>query len=158
MVEVARRLRVDHRFGGYIHLKIIPGSSAALVAAAGAYADRVSANIELPVQADLDILAPDKTRDVIEQAMRVVRDGVDEADEDARTMQRPRKFAPAGQTTQMLVGASASSDAVMLNTASQLYTRHRLRRVYYSAFSPFPHAPAKVPVAPPPLAREHRLY
>ena len=158
MVEVARRLRVDHRFGGYIHLKIIPGASAALVSAAGQHADRVSANIELPVQADLDLLAPDKAREVIEQSMSVVRGHLDEADEDARTMKRPRRFAPAGQTTQMLVGASASSDAVMLQTASQLYARHRLRRVYYSAFSPFPHAPERVPAAAPPLAREHRLY
>ena len=158
MVEVARQLRVDHRFGGYIHLKIIPGASAALVTAAGLYADRVSANIELPVQADLDTLAPDKTRDVIEQAMTVVRSGLDEAHEDARTMQHPRPFAPAGQTTQMIVGASASTDAVMLRTASELYARHRLRRVYYSAFSPFQQAPAGVPVSAPPLQREHRLY
>ena len=158
MVAVARQLRVEHRFGGYIHLKIIPGASPAVVTAAGLYADRVSANIELPVQADLDALAPDKTREVIEQAMTVVRGGVEEAEEDARTMAHPRPFAPAGQTTQMIVGASASTDAVMLRTASELYARHRLRRVYYSAFSPFQQAPTGVPATAPPLQREHRLY
>jgi putative DNA modification/repair radical SAM protein len=158
LVDVARRLRIDHRFGGYIHLKIIPGANPALVAAAGTYADRVSANIELPTQSEFDRLAPDKARRVVEDTMAVVRDHADAADEDRKTMSHPRRFAPAGQTTQMIVGAGDSSDADLLATASQLYDRHRLRRIYYSAFSPFPHAPAGVPVQPPPLVREHRLY
>jgi putative DNA modification/repair radical SAM protein len=158
MVAVARSLREDHRFGGYIHLKIIPGANPLLVAAAGELADRVSANIELPVQADLDRLAPDKTRQSVEQTMAVVRDHATAADEDRRTMAHPRAFAPAGQTTQMIVGASASTDADMLRTSSELYARHALRRVYYSAFSPFPRAPKAVPPAAPPRMREHRLY
>lgn len=158
MVEVARRLREEHRFGGYIHLKIIPGADPTLVAAAGAHADRVSANIELPTQRDLDQLAPDKTRRAVEDTMATVRQHVEAADEDRRTMTHPQAFAPAGQTTQMIVGASASSDADLLRTASELYERHRLRRVYYSAFSPFPHAPEAVPLGPPPRVREHRLY
>ena len=158
LVEVARRLRVDHRFGGYIHLKIIPGASAELVAAAGAHADRVSANIELPTQADLDQLAPEKTRRAIEATMSSVATHLQEADEDRKTMTHARPFAPAGQTTQMIVGASASRDADLLQTASELYERHGLRRVYFSAFSPFPHAPLGVPPAAPPRLREHRLY
>jgi putative DNA modification/repair radical SAM protein len=158
MVEVARRLRDDHQFGGYIHLKIIPGTEPSLVALAGAYADRVSANIELPVQADLDRLAPEKVRSVIEGTMATVRERLDAADEDRRTMAHPRAFAPAGQTTQMIVGAGESSDAALLQTASELYERHRLRRVYYSAFSPFPSAPRALPNAAPPRMREHRLY
>jgi putative DNA modification/repair radical SAM protein len=158
MTEVARQLRVDHRFGGYIHLKIIPGAEPALVTDAGRYADRVSANIELPVQADLDRLAPDKLRSAIEGTMAVVRSESDAAAEDRRTMRHPLPFAPAGQTTQMIVGASESSDATMLGTASELYGRHRLRRVYYSAFSPFPRAPRAVPLSAPPRVREHRLY
>jgi putative DNA modification/repair radical SAM protein len=158
MTEIARQLRVDHRFGGYIHLKIIPGADPALVAEAGRYADRVSANIELPVQADLDRLAPDKLRSAIEGTMAVVRSESDAAAEDRRTMRHPVPFAPAGQTTQMIVGASQSSDATMLGTASELYDRHRLRRVYYSAFSPFPRAPRAVPPSAPPRVREHRLY
>jgi putative DNA modification/repair radical SAM protein len=158
LVDVARRLRVDHKFGGYIHLKIIPGASASLIASAGIYADRVSVNIELPVQADLDRLAPDKNRASIENSMAVVRSHADAADEDRRTMTHPASFAPAGQTTQMIVGASSSSDATLLRTASELYDRHRLRRVYYSAFSPFHQAPQWLPPAAPPRVREHRLY
>jgi putative DNA modification/repair radical SAM protein len=158
LVEVARRLRVDHRFGGYIHLKIIPGAAASLIAAAGTYADRVSVNIELPVQADLDRYAPDKSRASIEDSMAVVRSHVDAAGEDRRTMTHPPSFAPAGQTTQMIVGASDSNDAVLLRTASQLYERHHLRRIYYSAFSPFPRAPGWLPQVPIPRVREHRLY
>ena len=158
LVEVARRLRVDHRFGGYIHLKIIPGASAELVTAAGTHADRVSANIELPTQIDLDLLAPEKTRRAIEGTMSAVATRLQEAAEDKKTMTHPRPFAPAGQTTQMIVGASASRDADLLQTASELYERHGLRRVYFSAFSPFPHAPAGVPPAAPPRLREHRLY
>jgi putative DNA modification/repair radical SAM protein len=158
LVEVARRLREDHRFGGYIHLKLIPGASADLVAAAARHADRVSANIELPTQADLDRLAPEKTRRAIEGTMAVVTEGAAEADEDRRTMMHPRAFAPAGQTTQMVVGATPSTDADILRTASDLYAAHRLRRVYYSAFSPFPHAPPALPVHSPERLREHRLY
>jgi putative DNA modification/repair radical SAM protein len=158
MVEVARRLRVDHQFGGYIHLKIIPGANPSLVAAAGLHADRVSANIELPTQIDLQRLAPDKTRQSIESTMAVVKEQVDAAEHDRETMARPRPFAPAGQTTQMIVGATQSSDADILRTASELYDRHRLRRVYFSAFSPFPRSPRDMPVAAPPRVREHRLY
>jgi putative DNA modification/repair radical SAM protein len=159
LLEVARRLRLDHKFGGYIHLKIIPGADPSLIAAAGTYADRVSVNIELPVQTDLARLAPDKSRASIENSMAVVRSHVDAADEDRRTMKRrPPAFAPAGQTTQMIVGASSSCDAVLLRTASELYQRHHLRRVYYSAFSPFPRAPGWLPPVSPPQLREHRLY
>jgi putative DNA modification/repair radical SAM protein len=158
LVEVARRLREDHQFGGYIHLKIIPGAAAALVAAAGRFADRVSANIELPTQADLDRLAPDKTRQSIEETMAVVREHRDAAEDDRRSMAHARPFAPAGQTTQMIVGASGSTDADILRTSAELYARHGLRRVYYSAFSPFPRAPESMPSGPPPRVREHRLY
>jgi putative DNA modification/repair radical SAM protein len=158
LVDVARRLRVDHRFGGYIHLKIIPGANPSLIAAAGLHADRVSANIELPTQNDLQRLAPDKTRQSIESTMAVVKEQVDAAEHDRKTMALPRPFAPAGQTTQMIVGATKSSDADILRTASELYDRHRLRRVYFSAFSPFPRSPREMPAAAPPRMREHRLY
>jgi putative DNA modification/repair radical SAM protein len=149
LVDVARRLRVDHQFRGYIHLKIIPGTSRQLVLAAGRYADRVSANIELPTERDLARLAPEKSRTGIEQTMAEVSEELQE--------RRP-DFAPAGQTTQMIVGATTSSDADILCTASELYERHRLRRVYYSAFSPIPRSPRTLPSRPPELAREHRLY
>lgn len=158
MVEVARRLRTVHRFGGYIHLKIIPGAAPPLVAQAGLYADRVSANIELASQADLDRLAPDKSRAVIEQTMATVQEGVSAARSESVGTHAPPPFAPAGQTTQIIVGAGGSHDADLLQTAGQLYERHGLRRVYYSAFSPFPHAPASLPNVPIPRVREHRLY
>ena len=158
LVEVARRLRDEHRFGGYIHLKLIPGAGAALVRAAGRYADRVSANIELPTRADLARLAPEKTRESIETTMQTVTAESDAAAEDRRTMKHALPFAPAGQTTQMVVGATASTDADILATAAHLYTEHRLRRVYYSAFSPFLHAPAALASAAIDRVREHRLY
>ena len=158
LVEVARRLREDHGFRGYIHLKLIPGASAELVRAAGLHADRVSANIELPTRADLERLAPEKTREHIEAAMHTVNDESQAAQEDNRIMKHARPFAPAGQTTQMVVGATPSTDADILATASHLYATHRLRRVYYSAFSPFLHAPAALAAAAIDRVREHRLY
>ena len=149
MVDVARQLRNDHHFRGYIHLKIIPGASRELVLAAGRHADRISANIELPTERDLQRLAPEKSRDGIERTMADVRD---------EQQERRPDFAPAGQTTQMIVGATESTDTDILRTASELYERHRLRRVYYSAFSPIPRAPRALPSRPPELTREHRLY
>ena len=158
LVDVARQLREDHGFRGYIHLKLIPGANPALVTAAGAYADRLSANIELPTQVDLNRLAPEKTQKCIERTMAVVKEAEDAASDDRRTMRHPRAFAPAGQTTQMIVGATASTDTDILRTASNLYARHGLRRVYFTAFSPFPRAPEWLPRASDGLAREHRLY
>ncbi|HEY9421997.1 MAG TPA: putative DNA modification/repair radical SAM protein [Thermoanaerobaculia bacterium] len=158
MVAVARRLREDHAFNGYIHLKAVPGASPELIAEAGRWADRLSANIELPTQGDLDQLAPEKKRPVIETTMAQIRDRRDEAETARKESPKAPRFAPAGQSTQMVVGASESPDAAILETASDLYQRHRLRRVYYTAFSPFPNADPRLPVKPAPLIREHRLY
>ena len=158
LVEVARSLRQDHRFNGYIHLKTIPGASPELIEEAGRWADRLSANIELPTQADLDHLAPEKSRDTIEQTMGQIRERLDEASEPAKTATAAPRFAPAGQSTQMVVGATPSTDATILQTSSDLYRRHRLRRVYYTAFSPFPKSDPRLPVQPADLLREHRLY
>jgi putative DNA modification/repair radical SAM protein len=153
LVAVARGLRQQHGFRGYVHLKVPPGASAALIAQAGRFADRLSANIELPTQSDLDRFAADKRIDDVEASMGIIRDGADEAREAGAPT-----FAPAGQSTQLVVGASDSPDAVILASATRLYRRHRLRRVYYTAFSPFPNADARLPVRPAPLVREHRLY
>ena len=162
MVEVARQLRVTHRFGGYIHLKAVAGCSAALVRAAGRLADRVSANIELPRAADMVTLAPGKTHAEAEAVMGELRAGIDQAAGEAREARgggaAPPRFAPGGQSTQMVVGASPSPDQEVLGTADHLYRRHRLQRVYYSAFTPIAGAPAILPRRPPPLMREHRLY
>jgi putative DNA modification/repair radical SAM protein len=158
LVEIVRRLRLDERFGGYIHLKTIPGTSAELVRQAGLYADRLSVNIELPSECSLRRLAPDKTREGILTPMRVIREGIAESRaERARTRRAPR-FAPAGQSTQLIVGASPESDRQILRLASGLYDRLGLKRVYYSAFVPVNDDARLSPVDTPDLLREHRLY
>ena len=158
LIQVARLLREDHLFGGYIHLKAVPGASEEALRLAGSYADRLSANIELPREADLIQLAPAKSHTEIEQSMRQIRYRLLEAkDKTRRDGGRPH-FAPAGQTTQMIVGATSATDADMLAKAAGLYETHQLRRVYYSAFSPIPHGDPNLPAARPPLVREHRLY
>ncbi len=158
MVEVARALRQDHDFRGYIHLKTIPDADPELVAQAGLYADRLSINVELPTDAGLARLAPDKDGARIEGAMADVKLSItDNLDARKKYRSAPR-FAPGGQSTQMIVGADAASDSDIIGKASGLYDRHRLRRVYYSAFSPIPDASAVLPLKRPPLIREHRLY
>jgi len=158
LVEVARQLREVHHFGGYIHLKAMPDASPLLLAAAGRYADRVSVNIELPTPADLHRLAPDKSQTTIVGAMTELRAGIDAAKAGKRERHKPPAFAPAGQSTQMIVGATETTDSAILLTASNLYEQQRLRRVYYSAYSPIPQSDAFLPAKPAPLVREHRLY
>lgn len=161
LVGVARSLRIDNRFGGYIHLKTIPNASKELIAAAGRFADRLSINIELPTQSDLNVMAPAKEHRIIESAMAEIKDLSQENPSAGRPIKIQRKrrdFAPAGQSTQMIVGATPSTDAVILATSAKLYTQHQLRRVYYSAFSPIPYSAPGVPAKAPPLIREHRLY
>jgi putative DNA modification/repair radical SAM protein len=160
LVDVARTLRRQHGFAGYIHLKAIPNASRELLTEAGRWADRLSMNVELPRQQDLDALAPDKDLVQISRSMRLIRDGIDEAREEqmAARVHAPPSFSPAGQATQMIVGATAATDRDILATASSLYKTERLRRVYYSAFSPIPDASPDLPPASPPLLREHRLY
>jgi putative DNA modification/repair radical SAM protein len=204
LIDVARTLRETHHFGGYIHLKAIPGASESLIALAGLYADRLSANMELPTQQDLVQLAPDKKVDIIEGTMAQIHARKAEADEDHRrgssrssfhtssrdmgaalvsedgaaaappaasqdsSSERPAsqyassrkkpRFAPAGQGTQMVIGATPSTDQQILATASHLYQAYDLRRIYYSGFSPFQQADARLPLKPVALVREHRLY
>ena len=158
MVEVARSLREDHHFRGYIHLKTIPDADPELVHQAGLYADRVSINVELPTVAGLTRLAPEKSATRIEGAMSDNKVAMaDNADARKKYKSAPR-FAPAGQSTQMIVGADAATDSDIVTRASSLYDRFALRRVYYSAFSPIPDASAVLPLSRPPLMREHRLY
>jgi putative DNA modification/repair radical SAM protein len=168
LVEVARCLREDHQFRGYIHLKTIPDASPELLAAAGRHADRLSINVELPTEAGLQALAPQKDADGILGAMGELRWRIDEAKEARKaprgavraTTARTRApvFAPAGQSTQMIVGADAADDRDVLDASVKLYGNYQLRRVYYSAFSPIPDASSALPLRAPPLAREHRLY
>ncbi|MGQ2979818.1 MAG: putative DNA modification/repair radical SAM protein [Polaromonas sp.] len=174
VVEVARVLREDHDFRGYIHLKTIPDASPELLARAGLYADRLSINVELPTVQGLQALAPEKDSAAIKRSMARMRVHIDDArgaaSDDAKTsvISLPRslkagrasapRFAPAGQSTQMIVGADATSDSTILQASATLYGAYRLRRVYYSAFSPIPDASLRLPLRQPPLIREHRLY
>jgi putative DNA modification/repair radical SAM protein len=169
LVEVARKLREDHGFQGYIHLKTIPDADGELLAAAGRHADRLSINVELPTRQALADLAPEKDHKTIRLSMARIRDRLDESGQErAKAAGRIQNlttggsaapvFAPAGQSTQMIVGADPSTDAQILSLSSNLYASYRLKRVYYSAFSPISDPSAKLPAAPPPLLREHRLY
>lgn len=163
LVRVARTLRVEHGFQGYIHLKTIPEASPELIDEAGRWADRLSINIELPTQQSLNELAPEKNIETITSSMGHIRERIAESKEEMkRTPRLPRRslpiFAQAGQSTQMIVGADTATDATILSTASTLYERQKIRRVYYSAFSPIPDTSVILPAVSPPLVREHRLY
>ncbi len=208
LVEVARSLREDYDFRGYIHLKTIPEAVPELLALAGRYADRLSINIELPQEQSLVMLAPEKSAQTIHHSMGVLKSGIDEFKENQKhnkiasslsrsssTLIKPPSgsnrpsnkakggnanpastqmphlpknqtrrrakvpiYAPAGQSTQMIVGADASNDQRILTTAHDLYQGFQMRRVYYSAYSPIQHASIALPSIAPPLMREHRLY
>ncbi len=169
LIGVARTLRKRYDFRGYIHLKTIPDASPELLRLAGLYADRLSINIELPSKQSLKLYAPEKNLDNIHQSMGQLRDHIDESKESRKTRKKvmssskrhgAKKFiySPAGQSTQMIVGADTSSDHKILTLAKHLYGKYQMRRVYYSAFSPIPDASAVLPIKTPPLMREHRLY
>lgn len=152
MILVAKKLRRDHGFRGYIHLKTIPEASPWLIEEAGLWADRLSINLELPTEKSLERLAPEKDGASIETAMAQMFERIEEAREERR------HFSPAGQTTQMIVGADETTDADVLRTSAKLYGHYDMKRVYYSAFSPIPDSSAILPLKSPPLMRENRLY
>ncbi len=158
MVEVARRLREEERFNGYIHLKTIPECAPELAEAAGRHADRLSINVELPTDEGLSRLAPEKKPQTIRLGMARMRAKIEEKAEPTLKTGRRERFVPGGQSTQMIVGADATTDADILATSARLYGSYRLKRVYYSAFSPIPDASRALPPKKPPLMREHRLY
>lgn len=157
VVSVARRLREEHDFRGYIHLKTIPEASGELIEQAARYADRISINVELPTQCSLDKLAPEKNLGRTKQAMGRIRLKLEEASDRKKNGDRKLRHA-TGQSTQVIVGADASTDADFLARSDELYGSYRLRRVYYSAFSPIPEPSKILPLVSPPLVREHRLY
>ncbi|CAO4154530.1 hypothetical protein GPNCGGLF_LOCUS4426 [Methylorubrum aminovorans] len=152
LTRVAKKLRREHGFRGYIHLKSIPEASPWLIEEAGLYADRLSINLELPTEASLNRLAPEKDGAVIEGAMGQIGERIVQAKEERR------RFSPAGQSTQVIVGADATTDEAMIRKSALLYGTYGLKRVYYSAFSPIPDASSALPPQAPPLRREHRLY
>ena len=158
MVRIARELRTTHNFSGYIHLKSIPEASPQLIEEAGLYADRLSINIELPTDAGLGRLAPEKRPSGIRKSMGELRMKIEAANDPTLQTKRRKRFVPGGQSTQMIVGADDANDSVILGTSARLYGSYALRRVYYSAFSPIPDASKNLPLIKPPLMREHRLY
>ncbi|AZO17195.1 putative DNA modification/repair radical SAM protein [Mesorhizobium sp. M2A.F.Ca.ET.043.05.1.1] len=158
MVEVARRLRIEEKFGGYIHLKTIPEASAELIEKAGLYADRLSINVELPTDEGVKKLAPEKKPETIRLSMAKLRRKIEEKAEPTLQSRRRERFAPGGQSTQMIVGADKTSDDGILRASARLYGSYHLRRVYYSAFSPIPDSSSSLPLQKPLLMREHRLY
>ncbi|WP_304638833.1 putative DNA modification/repair radical SAM protein [uncultured Muribaculum sp.] len=159
LARVAQDLRTVHRFNGYIHLKSIPGASRELVNQAGLYADRMSVNIEIPNEGSLKYLAPEKDFKSVYEPMGYIRQGVLENTEDRRKFRNAPRFVPAGQSTQMIVGASPEHDRDILKLSSALYATPTMRRVYYSGYIPVNTYDSRLPVTKqPPLVRENRLY
>lgn len=161
LVRVAKDLREVHRFNGYIHLKSIPGASQELVNEAGRYADRLSVNLEIPTEQNLKLLAPEKDHQSVYQPMRYIQQGMLENKEDRRKFRHAPRFVPAGQSTQMIVGATSESDKDILNVSSALYGQRSLsmRRVYYSGYVSVNTYDKRLPILKqPPLVRENRLY
>lgn len=159
LVRVAKDLRLIHKYNGYIHLKSIPGASRELVQEAGMYADRLSVNIEIPNEKSLQILAPEKDFQSVFTPMRYIQAGVLESNEERKKCRKAPRFAPAGQSTQMIVGATPDSDKDILHLSALLYNRPTMKRVYYSGFVPVNEYDNRLPaLKQPPLVRENRLY
>ncbi|MBN2166008.1 MAG: putative DNA modification/repair radical SAM protein [Marinilabiliaceae bacterium] len=159
MTKVAKELRTTHRFNGYIHLKSIPGASNELIREAGLYADRLSVNIEIPTETNLKLLAPEKDYSSILSPMNAIRQGILVSKEDRQKYRSAPKFVPAGQSTQLIVGATPDNDKQILKLASGLYQAQQLKRVYYSGYIPVNTTDSRLPApTAPPLLREHRLY
>ncbi len=158
MVSVVRKLRREERFFGYIHMKVIPGCSDELLREAGLYADRLSVNIELPSQASLNLLAPQKDKQSILKPMAFLGNAIGESARERRKNRKAPRFSPAGQSTQMIIGASPESDYQILRLSEGLYRKMSLKRVYYSAYVPVNEDRRLPALRTPPLLREHRLY
>lgn len=159
MVRVVKLLRETHRFNGYIHMKSIPGASRELVAQAGVYADRMSVNLEIPSEQNLKLLAPDKDYESVFAPMRFIQQGMLESVEDRKKFRSAPKFVSAGQSTQVIIGATPDNDKQILSLASALYKRPSFKRVYYSGYIPVNSGDIRLPaLAKPPLVRENRLY
>ena len=159
LVRVAKDLREVHRFNGYIHLKSIPGASEELVRQAGRYADRLSVNLEIPTEKNLKLLAPEKDHQSVYKPMLYIQQGALESAEERKKHRHAPRFAPAGQSTQMIVGATSETDRGILNVSSALYQRPTMKRVYYSGYISVNTYDKRLPaLKQPPLVRENRLY
>jgi putative DNA modification/repair radical SAM protein len=159
MVRVVKNLRTIHKYNGYIHMKSIPGASEELVREAGLYADRLSVNIEIPTEKNLKLLAPEKDHESVYKPMLYIQQGVFENNEERQKYRSAPRFAPAGQSTQMIIGATDETDKQILSTSAALYQRPSMKRVYYSGFIPVNSYDTRLPVLKQaPLVRENRLY
>ena len=158
LIQTAKILRNEKKFNGYIHMKGIPGTDASLIQELGRYVDRMSVNIELPSSQSLKLLAPQKTKETILVPMREIKNGITERQENRRKSKKAPSFVPAGQTTQLIIGATPDSDRTILHLSEALYHSVKLKRVYYSAYVPIMQGKNLPALASPPLLREHRLY
>ncbi len=160
LVRIAKKLRLEHKFNGYIHLKTIPGASEELLTEAGLYADRMSINLEMPTEAGLKLVAPDKSHDDVKKPLNFVNHKMIEFKDERKLIKSVPKFVPAGQSTQMVIGATPENDFQIMSTANQYYKDYDLKRVYYSGFIPINHDDQLLPSigSQPPLLRENRLY
>ncbi|MDQ3290688.1 MAG: putative DNA modification/repair radical SAM protein [Bacteroidota bacterium] len=158
LIRIAKKLRQEHKFNGYIHLKTIPGASEDLIKEAGLYADRLSVNIELPTELSLQKLAPEKNYAQIIKPMSAISQELIASKEERKLFKNATAFAPAGQSTQLIVGASAENDKQILHLANQLYGQYQLKRVYYSGYVPVSSDSRLVGIEVPPLMRENRIY
>ena len=159
MLAVVKTLRTEHRFNGYIHMKSIPGASRELVRQAGLYADRLSVNIEIPSEQNLKLIAPEKDHQSVYKPMSYIHQGLLENKEERQKFRHAPRFVPAGQSTQMIIGATPETDRQILNLSSLLYRQPSMKRVYYSGYVPVNKSDSRLPVLEiPPLVRENRLY
>lgn len=158
LLRAVRTLRIKYRFNGYIHLKAIPGSDQKLISEAGKFVDRMSVNIELPSSSQLKLLAPQKNKEAIVKPMGLINSQIIENKEEKRLYRYSASFVPAGQSTQLIIGATPDTDMSILRLSEGLYKRFNLKRVYYSAYVPVISHPNLPTIASPPLLREHRLY
>lgn len=159
LVLIAKKLRTEQRFNGYIHLKTIPGASDDLLQQAGLYADRLSVNVEMPTEQSLALLAPDKKREHMIKPMKYLRAAIEKHEDEKKVLKKVPMFAPAGQSTQMVIGATSENDLQILWMADQFYKKMKLRRVYYSGYVPISND-NRLPAmgTPVPMIRENRLY
>jgi putative DNA modification/repair radical SAM protein len=159
MIAAIKDLRIRHRYNGYIHMKVIPGCGQELILESGRWADRLSVNMEIPTEENLKYLAPEKNYETILKPIRMITEKISENREDRRKFRKVDKFTPAGQSTQLIVGATDDNDRTVLGLASRLYRQRNLKRVYYSGYIPVNDYDRRLPALKvPPLQREHRLY
>ncbi|WP_156308874.1 putative DNA modification/repair radical SAM protein [Sphingobacterium endophyticum] len=160
LMLVVKKLRTEERFHGYIHLKAIPGASEALLKEAGLYVDRMSVNLEIPTEEGLKLVAPEKDHQSVKQPLDIIKNEIKTIQQDKKSFKKVPLFVPAGQSTQMVIGATGESDLDIMQTANEFYKSYNLKRVYYSGYIPINSSNSLLPKigTPPPLIRENRLY